>query len=89
MNTIKTYRKKPVEIQAIQFNGWNWAECEDWIAGEPLMHPQWMIEEDYITIDTLEGAMRCNKGDYIIKGTKGEFYPCKADIFESIYELVE
>ena len=40
----------------------------------------------YIEIDTLEGTMRANLGDFIIKGVQGEFYPCKPDIFEQTYE---
>ncbi|WP_425452782.1 hypothetical protein [Ammoniphilus oxalaticus] len=39
-------------------------------------------------IRTLEGDMRVNKGDYIIKGIQGEFYPCKPDIFKATYEVV-
>ena len=41
---------------------------------------------DYVLIDTLEGLMRAEPGDWIIKGVKGEFYPCKSDIFEATYE---
>ena len=41
------------------------------------------------TIETLEGRMRCNLNDWVIKGINGEFYPCKPDIFEKTYELVE
>ena len=86
---IKRYRKKPVVIRAIQFNGHNWAECEDFIAGEPLMHPQWMMEYDHLDIRTLEGVMRADVGDYIIKGVMGECYPCKPEIFEKTYEEVK
>lgn len=42
-----------------------------------------------MTIEILEGTMTANVGDYIIKGVNGEFYPCKPDIFEKIYELIE
>ena len=85
---IKRYKKRPVVIEAVQFTGWNWAECKDFIAGEHLIHPQWMREYDYIEIETLEGTMQCSKGDYIIKGINGEFYPCKPDIFTKTYEEV-
>ena len=85
---IKKYRKKPVEIYAIQFNGWNWAECKDFMVGEVSMHPQQMREYDHLDIETLEGTMRCDKGDYIIRGVNGEFYPCKPDIFNKTYEEV-
>ena len=43
----------------------------------------------YIEIDTLEGTMRADLGDFIIKGVQGEFYPCKPDIFKATYEIVE
>jgi hypothetical protein len=42
----------------------------------------------WIEIPTLEGVMRANYGDYIIKGVQGEFYPCKPDIFEATYEAL-
>ena len=47
------------------------------------------VADAYITIETLEGRMRCNLNDWVIKGINGEFYPCKPDIFEKTYELVE
>ena len=82
--SIRTYRKKPVEIQAIRFLGWNWEECLGFLDEQPLSY-----SETYIDIETLEGTMRCRKGDYIIQGVNGEFYPCKADIFKKTYEAVE
>lgn len=45
--------------------------------------------ETFLPIDTLEGIMKASIGDYIIKGIQGEFYPCKPDIFEQTYELIE
>lgn len=81
---IRTYRKKPVEIQAIRFLGWNWKECLEFMGEQPVSY-----SETYIDITTLEGTMRCGKGDYIIRGVNGEFYPCKADIFKKTYEAVE
>ena len=47
-----------------------------------------MLEQGYIEIETLEGIMKASFGDYIIKGIKGEFYPCKSDIFQATYEEV-
>jgi hypothetical protein len=80
------YRKKPIVITAIKYDGKNLTE----ILLE-LDLPE--IGEDFITndllIDTLEGEMRANEGDYIIKGIKGEIYPCKPDIFELTYEEVK
>jgi hypothetical protein len=79
------YRKKPVVIEAVQFNGMNGIKLLEWMNGVEC-------EEDflgeYVEIKTLEGTMRANKGDWIIKGVNGEFYPCKPDIFEKTYEPV-
>ena len=47
---------------------------------------EWIFAPDRIEIPTLEGTMRADLGDYIIRGVKGEFYPCKPDIFEATYE---
>lgn len=83
---IRKYRKRPVEVEAIQFDGWNWREVYHFMSDEPLMFTQDFRKEEYILIDTLEGVMRAKVGDYIIKGVHGEFYPCKPDIFEMTYE---
>ena len=82
------FRKKPVEIEAVKFDGWNWAECYQFMSDEPLFFPQVLEEREKIKIETLEGTMTASKGDWIIKGVNGEFYPCKPDIFEKTYELV-
>lgn len=74
------YRKKPVTIEAIQWNGRNEMEIARFIGGNLTM------EEDYLLIPTLEGMMKASVDDYIIKGVQGEFYPCKPDIFEMTYE---
>lgn len=83
------FRKKPVEIEAVKFDGWNWAECYQFMSDEPLFFPQVLEEREKIEIKTLEGTMTASRGDWIIKGVNGEFYPCKPDIFEKTYELVE
>ena len=49
----------------------------------------WYYNNDYIAIPTLEGMMVARPGDWIIRGVKGELYPCKADIFEATYEAVQ
>lgn len=82
------YRKKPVEIEAIQFNGYNWAECYQFMSDKPLLFPQVFEKREKIEINTLEGTMTASIGDWIIKGVNGEFYPCKPDIFEKTYEPV-
>lgn len=87
MSKINTYRKKPVEIEAIQFNGWNFGEIMDWMLDiTEGIYPSCFKET--MTIQTLEGNMVAHIGDYIIKGVKGEFYPCKPDIFEQTYDKV-
>lgn len=83
---INKYRKRPVEVEAIQFDGWNWREVYQFMSDEPLMSTQDFRKEEYILIDTLEGVMKAKVSDYIIKGVHGEFYPCKPDIFHETYE---
>lgn len=78
------YRKKPVVIEAVQWNGHNPLEIG--------MFAGWLTVEtngDKLYVPTLEGTMMANPGDYIIKGIQDEFYPCKPDIFEATYEKVE
>ena len=82
------FRKKPVEIEAIMFDGWNWADCYQFMSDEVLLFPQVLEEREKIEIKTLEGTMTASRGDWIIKGVNGEFYPCKPDIFAKTYELV-
>jgi hypothetical protein len=76
------YRKKPVIIEAIEWTGENESEILTFTDGKARLS----IGE--LFIDTLEGTMKASIGDYIIKGVKGEFYPCKPDIFEQTYDLV-
>ena len=83
---INKYRKRPVEVEAIQFDGWNWREVYQFMSDEPLAFTDDFRKDEYILIDTLEGVMKAKVGDYIIKGVHGEFYPCKPDIFHETYE---
>jgi len=78
------YRKKPVVVEAVQWTGNNVLQMEEFATTK--------IEytlDNCLLVDTLEGVMKANIGDYIIKGVQGEFYPCKPDIFEATYEVVE
>ena len=88
---IKTYRKKPVEISACQWNGSNKEELISFSNGAvdflPVQRSDGIVTHCYIK--TLEGTMEANTGDYIIRGVNGEFYPCKLDIFHKTYEAVE
>ena len=79
---MSQFRKKPVVIEAVQFNGGMLPILD---AGFPdfrghAFHPGSLV------IPTLEGDMECKPGDWIIKGVAGEFYPCKHEIFEATYE---
>jgi hypothetical protein len=79
------YRKKPVEVEAIQtYVGMPTSEIMDFVGGDNLY-----VSNHELYIPTLEGDMRINAGDWIVKGIKGEFYPCKPDIFEATYEVVK
>lgn len=82
------YRKKPVVIEARQLLVRNMTELESWCGGS-IKGTRLLPSERSIDIQTLEGKHRADIGDYIIKGIKGEFYPCKPDIFELTYEKVE
>lgn len=77
------YRKKPVVIEALQYIGDNADEIIEFTKG--LAH---VGVGKSLIIPTLEGDHVASIGDYIIKGVKGEFYPCKSDIFEQTYEKV-
>ena len=89
------YRKKPVVIEAIQYDGNNLREIKDFVGEDNLSFYEKIVDFDgcmelnVLSIKTLEGEMRVSKGDFVIKGVQGEFYPCKPDIFEQTYELVE
>lgn len=86
--SVKQYRKKPVVIEALLWNGDNLRDVEEFF-GITNPAPEDTYSNGKIPIDTLEGTMTASKGDYIIKGVQGEFYPCKPDIFESTYEEVK
>jgi len=84
---MKKYIKKPIVIDAIQWDG-----TED-MAFEIATNDDFQGMMDFKTgefggfyIDTLEGRMKVSPNDYVIKGIKGEYYPCKPDIFELTYE---
>ena len=76
------YRKKPVVIDAVLWTGENEKEVFDFMGWRNASHDQ----QHGLQIHTLEGTMDATIGDFIIKGVKGEFYACKADIFALTYE---
>lgn len=81
--TVQKYTKKPVTIEAIQLS----EKLENYEAVKQFCGNSisFNFEKNLPDIETLEGTMTVSKGDYIIKGLKGEFYPCKPDIFEMSY----
>lgn len=84
---VLPYRKKPVVIDAMQYLGFN----ENGLEAELFLEDSFSCHApstDEIDIWTREGTMIASKGDWLIKGVAGEFYPCKPDIFEKTYELV-
>ena len=87
------FRKKPVVIEAVQLRWDTWSEMCDFMPtigpnkGDP--HGAQDGEKIQLVIPTLEGEMTADENDWIIKGVKGEYYPCKPDIFEATYEPVE
>ena len=84
------YRKKPIVIEAIRWGGDN---IDDIMCFMGSQKPQYMSQfsnrDDIIGIETLEGLMVANKGDWIIRGIMGELYPYKDDIFRATYEGVK
>ena len=86
---MRTYRKRPVEVQAKQWDGTveGATEVIDWVL-ENDGTARFISELHCVAIDTLEGTMRALGGDYVIRGVKGEFYPCRSDIFEATYDEV-
>ncbi len=85
------FRKKPIVIEAYEYTGTNGYDLQRWSNGEVMQSPILEPTKDnpkgsYLQINTLEGVMTAVPGDWIIKGVKGEFYPCKPDIFKATYE---
>ncbi len=83
------FRKKPIVIEARQFTGINCIELLYWMGVDGVDDCIEIHTTDHPVIHTLEGDMTAAPGDWIIKGIKGEFYPCKPDIFDASYESVE
>ena len=90
---IQKFRKKPVEVEAFQFYV---DAMPDWFmnkvsANDIVLfncnYKEYCNGKAYCEIKTLEGVMRANIGDWIIKGVKGEFYPCKDDVFKMTYDV--
>lgn len=83
----QTYTKKPVDIEAMQLSSETLFPIVDWIGTENVESFNSGTTE--VFIKTLEGIMRASPPDFVIKGIKGEFYPCRRDIFEATYNKKE
>lgn len=89
-------RKKPIEVEVMQLkmhSARNYRKCKEFV-GDTWVEPEKMsrvspMMEPLPGIKTLEGIMEISDGDYIIKGVNGEFYPCKPDIFDKTYDIIE
>ena len=79
------FRKKPVVIEAVQFRA---GEMRGEFAEDVINGRVRLTEEGTLLISTLEGIMEARSGDWIIRGVRGELYPCKPDIFAATYEPV-
>ena len=94
------YKKKPVVIDAVQWTGENHREMFDFLTENAFDKESMKVSGEHFYIDhnkveggliikTLEGEHLASIGDFIIRGVKGEYYPCKPDVFEQTYEKVE
>lgn len=77
---VKRYVKKPIVIEALEWDGLNLIEMKEFCSS-------CLFHDDILIIPTLEGDHKASVGDFIIRGIKGEFYPCKPDIFEQSYDF--
>ena len=84
---MSKYRKKPVEVEAVRYMIDN--TLPDWFMDRVTNNTIITHKDGTCDINTLEGIMKSNKGDYIILGVNGEVYPIKTDIFEKTYEEVK
>jgi len=85
---MKRYRKKPVEVRAMWFVRDETKSLLNWISrcgGKATLSP----DGKHLAIETLEGTMTANSGDFVIQGVKGEFYSCREDIFLMTYDVAD
>lgn len=90
------YKKKPIEIEAVKAGNDGFEEMPDWLneaiaTGKVIPISPMGSNTGFIgfKVQTLEGIMQGNRGDYLIRGVEGELYPCKGNVFEKTYEKVE
>jgi hypothetical protein len=82
---VAKFRKKPIVIEAVRYTSETYGDVLAWLGPAGELSPNGVL----LAIHTDSGVMTAAPGDWILKGTKGEFYPCKADIFAEIYESAE
>lgn len=83
------YRKKPVVVEAFLYDGRNPKEDYPKWFWDEVYSEEISMHDNYCLIETLEGTHRAERGDWIIRGVKGELYPCKNDVFNMSYEEVK
>ena len=84
------FRKKPVVIEAMQWHGNEMHDNQEvlgWLNEHSVQYRVSSMNE--VVLPTLEGDMTASRGDWIIRGVAGEFYPCKPDIFDATYEPID
>jgi hypothetical protein len=91
---VSRWRKRPVEVDAIQWTGGNWDDVAEFMGSamsgnEADIARQMAAADGRVRIRTLEGTMAASLGDWIIRGVQCELYPCKPDIFDATYESAE
>ena len=85
VSQVRQYRKRPVVIEALKWNGDNIGDIEAFVGLYNFKY----TPTAGLDIHTKEGTMHANVGDFIIRGVKSEYYPCKPDIFDATYEAVD
>jgi len=87
---VTKFVSKAVEIEALQLKPENAEQLAAWCGGQLVAQHDALGGREYVglNIPTLEGVMRASEGDWIIRGLRGEFYPCKPDVFAAKYEEI-
>ena len=83
---VQKYRKKPVTIEAVRWNGDNIGEINDFVKRNCAVY-DWKINK--LVVTTLDGEMVASEGDYIVCSVQGDYFVCKPDVFAATFELVE
>lgn len=87
MTGVQRWRKRPVEVEAAQLVVGNAADVAAWVRSHGGRADA--LDSGLLRLVTLEGMIGARPTDYVIRGVAGEFYPCRADVFEATYDLIE